>query len=246
MRAARWRAVWLCCAAGLLSACAAAAQVSPQTPYPPRPVRAITLSATDGTRLIATLYTPTRSPAPAVLLLHVANGSRHDWEPFAERLREAGIASLALDFRGHGASAGRRDWERMAGDAASALAFMHREPVIDRERIGVIGASLGANVALALGATEPAVRGVAMVSPGLSMYGYLALSDAQVYGARPLFMLSAEGDLYSAETQYQVAALARGSAQSRILPGAAHGTALLKDAAAAEVLMAWIESVIAR
>lgn len=246
MRAACWLAVWLCCAAGLLSACAATATSSARTPYPPHSVRAITLSAPDGTRLTATLYTPARPPAPAVLLLHVANGSRHDWEPFAERLREAGIASLALDFRGHGASAGRRDWERMAGDAATAFAFLRREPAIDHERIGVVGASLGANVALAFGATEPAVRGVAMMSPGLSMYGYLALPDAQGYGTRPLFILSAEGDFYSAETQRQVAALARESARSRILPGAAHGTALLKDDDAAEVLMAWIESVIAK
>jgi len=236
--------VWLWCAAGLLSACAAAAPVPPQTPYPPRSVREITLGAADGTRLTATLHTPARVPAPAVLLLHVANGSRHDWAPFAERLRAAGIAALALDFRGHGASAGRRDWERMAGDAAAALAYLRREPAIDHERIGVAGASLGASVALALAAAEPSVRGVTLVSPGLDMYGYRAYVDLQAYDARPLFMLCAEGDRYAVEAQTQLAALARGPTQTRIVPGAAHGTALLKDAAAVDALMAWIEGML--
>src|SRR5512143_3588116 len=106
--------VWLLVVILLATACAATARSA--TPYPPRAVRNIVLAASDGTRLVSTLYTPERTLAPAVLLLHVANGSRHDWEPFAERLRAMGIAALALDFRGHGASGGLRDYDRMAGD----------------------------------------------------------------------------------------------------------------------------------
>ncbi|MBI5876559.1 MAG: alpha/beta fold hydrolase [Chloroflexi bacterium] len=241
--ACRWMPLWLLVMC-LLSACAATARVPPQTPYPPRAVREIVLRAPDGTRLVSTLYAPARIPAPAVLLLHVADGSRHDWEPFAARLREAGVAALALDLRGHGASGGQRDWERMTGDAATAYAFLRREPSIDPARIVLAGGSLGANIALALGAAEPSAHAVAMVSPGLNLYNYLAYKDVQGYGARPLFMICSEGDAFAVETQRQLAALATGPARALVRPGAAHGTALLADHDAAEALMTWIGEMV--
>ena len=48
-----------------------------------------------------------RTPAPLVVLLHKAAGDRAIYRDLAARLAAAGIGSLRVDLRGHGASTTR-------------------------------------------------------------------------------------------------------------------------------------------
>ncbi|HEX4936484.1 MAG TPA: alpha/beta hydrolase, partial [Gemmatimonadaceae bacterium] len=58
----------------------------------------------DGVTVAATWYEPSVRPAPAVILVHMLNRSRRDWDSFASRLASSGIGALAIDLRGHGES----------------------------------------------------------------------------------------------------------------------------------------------
>lgn len=78
----------------LLSMAAPARAVTPQH---------VSFKTQDGVAIAGTLYLPGR-PAPAVILLHMQTRSREDWQALGQRLAEAGIVALAIDFRGHGAS----------------------------------------------------------------------------------------------------------------------------------------------
>ena len=61
--------------------------------------------ASDGWRLVGDLLLPTMEhPAPAVLMLNKADGTRAAYEGLARLLAERGIASLRIDLRAHGES----------------------------------------------------------------------------------------------------------------------------------------------
>src|SRR5918993_3937174 len=64
----------------------------------------VTLRADDGVVLAATWYEPSSRPAPAVILVHMLQRSRRDYEALASRLAADGIGALAIDLRGHGES----------------------------------------------------------------------------------------------------------------------------------------------
>src|ERR1700758_3475162 len=73
----------------------------------PPPPRVVSLTASDGTVLKATYFSPGR-PGPGVLLFHQSNRTRKDWAPVGRSLAAAGIHTLTLDLRGFGDSDGTR------------------------------------------------------------------------------------------------------------------------------------------
>jgi pimeloyl-ACP methyl ester carboxylesterase len=97
----------------------------------------------------------------------------------AAALRRAGFAALMLDLRAHGESGGEAStggWlER--DDLQTVIDALGQREDIDRDRIGVLGISLGAKVALLAAARAPDLRAVA--AEGASP---ITLSD---YRSRP-------------------------------------------------------------
>lgn len=91
----------------------------------------------------------------AAVMLHGFGSSRDEvgglFAMQAEGLAAQGIASLRIDFRGYGESAGDMadtTLERMIADAQSALSFLSGVDEVDPSRIGVIGYSFGAAIAM--------------------------------------------------------------------------------------------------
>ncbi|MCB9896890.1 MAG: M20/M25/M40 family metallo-hydrolase [Planctomycetes bacterium] len=138
----------------------------------------------------------------ALVLLHMNRSDRHAWMPVRAALHEAGIATLAIDMRGHGESvdaegtlAARveaRDptlYEAMANDAAAAVAFLEGR-LYAPERIGLMGASVGCSVALRSARFDPRLAGAALLTPGAAYLGVDSLSDMAQWDGRPLLMLS--------------------------------------------------------
>ena len=81
--------------------------------------RAETFLTDDGQRIAYTFIEGNKDVG--VLLLHMLNRNRQDYEGFAKLLREHHYPVLALDFRGHGESDGR--WEDFSPDEFSAMSF---------------------------------------------------------------------------------------------------------------------------
>lgn len=206
--------------------------------------RDLTLTTPDGFTLKGTLTLPARpGKAPVVILAHEFQSDRTGWKPLAEALNARGIATLALDLRGHGqstmkagqpvkvtddfkASSAAVGFDRIPGDLVQAAAWVRREKGIDGRRVGLAGSSVGAYAVLA---AAPRIRPVAV----------LALSPAGGWGEHPEARIQraaeeARASVFVAASQEDPEALANAQAlkgvfgvYARIAPGKDHGFAFL-------------------
>lgn len=144
----------------------------------------------DGQKVVGTLSLPdgVASP-PVVLLLHGFTGSRNELEIpavkegiFARAARlwgEEGIASLRIDFRGNGDSEGKFEdmtLEAQVKDALAALDFLSASPDVNKDKIAVVGWSMGGAVASAVaGRSTHNLTSVSLWAPGTNMASALAL-----------------------------------------------------------------------
>jgi pimeloyl-ACP methyl ester carboxylesterase len=136
--------------------------------------------------------------------VHGEGGDRTAWTPLVPRLREAGFAVLAIDLRGHGESgsgperspsaAVRSPFESMDLDVWGAYDWVVQQPGIDRGRFALIGAELGASVALRYAALDRSVDAVICLSPGAVCHGLDARADLERIRGRRLLMLTTADD----------------------------------------------------
>ncbi len=195
----------------------------------------------DGVRIKGTYYRPAAANAPGIVLLHMLGRHREDWDAFARTLQDAGYAVLAIDLRGHGESEGQREWSKMTKDAAIAVDFVRSRSETDPDRIALIGASIGANLAINYAAEDPEIRGVALLSPGLDYRGVTTPEAVKAYGKRPLFLAASSEDRYAYGSAQELGRLATGPVQLLLLDGQGHGTQMLgKDNGLEEALLNWL------
>jgi dienelactone hydrolase len=192
----------------------------------------VSLRADDGTSLAATWYEPSFRPAPAVILVHMLGRSRRDWDECAQRLAAAGLGALAIDLRGHGessqpAAGNPADYAAMVQDVAAARRFLAGRPDVVGARIGIAGASIGANLAVLHGAADPGITSLALLSPSLDYRGLRIEAAAKKYGNRPMLLVSSDDDAYARRTvvDLQKTGIPREVVQ---LSGAGHGTNMLR------------------
>lgn len=204
--------------------------------------RPVTIVASDGTTLAGMFYESSPRPAPAVVLVHMLGRSKDEWSVVADRLANAGIASLAIDLRGHGRSGGDRSaLAPMVGDVRAALDWLATQPAVRPDGLGVVGASLGATLAATAAAAVPAVRVIAMISPALDYRGLrLDGSIVRQIGSRPVWMAASTEDPYALRTIKELTE--SGAAGEQRLSGVrGHGTTLLwADPDLAGALVDWL------
>ncbi len=184
----------------------------------------VIIEASDGLQIAGTLYPVEGDGArPAVLLLHMLNSDRSVWAEFAAELNAAGYVALAIDMRGHGATRGGRDWVLAEDDLTLAWRFLADQPNVDAGKIAVIGGSIGANMALILGANQPQIAGVALLSPGLDYRGVVTDAAMTAFGDRPILIVASQEDRYAADSSESLAGLTD-QANLIMYDGAGHGT----------------------
>lgn len=103
---------------------------------------------------------------PAALVMHGWGGSALDLAPLAAPLREAGLHTLLLDARGHGRSddATITSLPHFAEDVAAGLDWLRAQPLVDPDRIVLVGHSVGAGACLLAAHRDPGVTGVVSLS----------------------------------------------------------------------------------
>jgi len=74
--------------------------------------------------------------------------------PYAAILHEAGCDVLLFDYQGFGDSAGAASVLSLPGDAKAAMRYLRQDRGLERERIGVLGVSLGSVLAAMLAAQD--------------------------------------------------------------------------------------------
>ena len=179
----------------------------------------------------------------AALLLHMMPATRQSFAPLQSALYDAGVASLAIDLRGHGESASQQtfgkpaitldykkfsDSEHQASrlDVDAALNFL-KSKGFEEKSIVIAGASIGANLAIDLmGRYKGISRGVAL-SPGLDFRGVKTESAVRSLGAQQkIWLIAAENDSYSAESVATLQRLKKETVTITIFAGGDHGTNL--------------------
>jgi dienelactone hydrolase len=110
------------------------------------------------------------------------------------------------------------------------------------DQISIIGASVGANLALRAGTRHPRVKPIIMLSPGMQLWEVGITEAITEYENRPLLLVAAQDDAYPYDSVNQLYDPANDTHQLEIYPGAEHGTQLLNSHPELTALMLdWIE-----
>ncbi len=149
----------------------AAAASEPFLPAPERPIISWRDRFASGKDKVAVdVYQPAgKGTFPVVVLLHGARPTRADkhYQRIAESLAEHGYMSLYVHYydRGRKGRGSRAQWGQAISDA---LTFASRLETADPSRVGVLGYSLGAFLALGKAPEDERVRAVVAYYGGIS------------------------------------------------------------------------------
>jgi alpha-beta hydrolase superfamily lysophospholipase len=180
----------------------------------------------------------------AVILLHALPDRRQSWAVFQQKLAHRGLASLAIDLRGHGESTRGPegsvvDYTKFGEDAHVSSMFDVRGAYawirtrgIERDLIMPVGASIGANLALLFLSEEPQVPAAGLLSPGEEYHGVNALEVAELVLPHQAVWMAASvnDDKYSAEScDTLMAALEVETKIYERLENAGHGMKLFEN-----------------
>jgi dipeptidyl aminopeptidase/acylaminoacyl peptidase len=136
----------------------------------------VTFATADGLRL-AGWHIPSHNGA-TVILCHGTGGTRADMLPQAALLAEHGYGSLLFDFRAHGESEGEMLTYGYGetDDVLAAVDYLLSRPDVDRQRIGILGGSLGAATAIRAAARSAHLKAVVAESAFTSLEDEIACS----------------------------------------------------------------------
>lgn len=196
----------------------------------------ITLRASDGVTIVGQ-YAKPAGAKQAVLLLHMMPATKESWRPLSELIQKKGLATLAIDLRGHGESTAGNggqilnyknfsDQEHQASrlDVAASLEFLKKEG-FDLSQVAVVGASIGANLALQALAEQPEIKKAVALSPGLDYRGVTtAPAMKNLSNNQKVFLVAANDDADSADTVNSLAKITPAQTALKVYPQAGHGT----------------------
>lgn len=191
---------------------------------------AVTFAAEDGVQLAATVWDPTARAAPAVVMVPAASRGRSDWTRLGEQLAARGFVALAFDSRGQGGSQGADpggDRGVLARDVIAAIRYLQSRPEVQIGSVGLVGASLGATLAVIAAADVPAVRSLALLSPALDFRGLRIEEPLRRAGDRPALIVASNEDAYAARSARALAEIGPAARELLLLDGAGHGTRIL-------------------
>ena len=165
----------------------------------------------------------------AVVLLHMLNRNKNDWNTFALKLNQNNFSTLAIDLRGHGESDG--DWEsfseegfnNMILDVKSAKEFLDQE---NYSEVYIVGGSIGANIALRYAANDSSIKKVVLLSPSVIYRGITTLDILNDYKGKMLIATGSR-DIQSYEGSQQLNQLFEGKKELLVYNTGIHGIILL-------------------
>lgn len=203
----------------------------------------VTFGAADGRTMTGLMVDARIQPAPAVVLVPMLGRTKEDWQTVAQRLADANINALAIDLPGTVLPDDSAALMRWPGIINAAVAYLAGRPTeVQRDAIGVAGASLGANLVAVAAAADAGIRSLALVSPSLDYRGVRIEMPMMHYGARPALLIASVHDPYAARSVRTLAQDPSGLRDVRWSSVPAHGTLLLsRDAEIVRSLVEWFQ-----
>lgn len=141
-----------------------------------------------------------RGRVPAMIIAHASGGLDRRNERWAVFLREHGMATFQLDYFGpRGIDRNSASQPMPTYDAYDALRLLATHPMIDARRIGIIGFSRGAQIALGAANAPPSLTGGQRFAAHVALYpscGTASLAKGGS-GAPVLVLVGTRDDLTS-------------------------------------------------
>ncbi len=192
----------------------------------------------------------------AVLLLHMIPATKESWHTLQTELAKRGLTSLAIDLRGHGESVRSEDGRCFDFRAFSDVE--HQESKLDVEvaiawleqkgfpvsRQAIVGASIGANLAIQAGAENQWLKGAAALSPGLDYHGIKTeAAVGALAGDQKLFLAASPDDAESFRAIHRLAEVSK--AATRVVETkSGHGTEIFAtDPKLMTLLLDWLAAL---
>lgn len=209
---------------------------------------------------------PTSSGAPVLVMLHGLGSSRGEWDPLVQRALHRGWGTLVYDLRGHGRSRGTMAgrtvnfedpkngrspafWRNLPTDLEQEVAALEKKKGVSRQKIVLVGASIGANTVLDAASRLNGIGALVLLSPGLDYAGILTEGPMAALTS-PTLMIAAHPDLYAFTSGERLKSLAPPGLLTwkpldKGTPQGAHGVQLF-DGKLEESLLDWIAGTIKR
>lgn len=209
----------------------------------------VSFAAADGVTLVGDYY-QTPKQGPAVLLLHMMPATRESWREFAPKLVARGFSVLAIDLRGHGESVsgptGAIDYRKFSDsehkasllDVDAAVRWLEEQ---GGSPVALVGASIGANLAITYAADHHDIPAVAALSPGWDYRGVTTPENAAKFGAsQSLWLAASDDDDFSFQTDKRLSSIVP-TATVKELSAAGHGTMMFdRDPVLMDELADWL------
>jgi len=201
----------------------------------------VTFNTTDQVTIVGDYFQADLPIGHTILALHMMPADKSSWREFAQSATSAGYNLLAIDLRGHGQSAKQQnhqlDYQKFTDeqhqdsikDVEASIEYL-RQQGTDIQRLSVIGASFGANLALQfLQANQDLFTGV-LISPGLNYRGIETGKFAKTLSSsQSVLLIAGEQDTQTQKTINQLPGLIPGKTTILTYPTKAHGTNLFKE-----------------
>ncbi|MFH0972073.1 MAG: alpha/beta fold hydrolase [Candidatus Micrarchaeota archaeon] len=200
------------------------------------------LKTSDNFKIAATYYKAQKDTMDSIILLHMLGRNRNDWADLAQKLK-ANYDVLAIDFRGHGESDGdldsftAADFNKFMLDVRAAANHLDGK---GKKVVAIIGASIGANIALNYAAENNIERAV-LLSPGMDYRGVKTEESARKYVGKILFAAS-EDDSYSASSTRKLYEMTLAKKQLKIYQSAGHGTGMFASTDLDVMISSWLKN----
>jgi len=220
---------------------------------------AVKLLTEDGIE-IAGLYWPADGATKRLaLLLHMMPATKESWSDFTPLLTARGFAALAIDLRGHGQSVKPddptfdyrlfEDRDHMAKrlDAEAAARWLLDRTGLPESQLAVVGASIGANLAIQFLAEHPEVPAAVALSPGWDYHGVTTPDKVETMSpSQSLMVAASQEDERSFRTDRDLKAL-RPDIAVKEFQDLGHGTTIfINQPAFMEEVADWLAQKVPR
>lgn len=203
------------------------------------------LITSDEINLAYKYYSPDKINSPAIILLHMLGKDKSDWVDFARKLQKEGFAVIAIDFRGHGDSDGNwqkfeeKDFNDFILDVEAAKEFLSRQPKVNINSLSIVGASIGANMAVKY-SLQNELKTIVLLSPGLNYRGVNIEKDISSLKI-PIFLSASEEDKYSSESSKKIHELLKTTSEFNLLSNAGHGNNMFVVPELSDKIIKWLK-----
>jgi predicted alpha/beta-fold hydrolase len=203
----------------------------------------VSFFTSDSVTIYGDWYASPDSSNRVLILLHMNGSDRSQWKNFASTASAQHFHVLAVDFRGHGQSIESTsglirfntltdgDYADMVLDVDAAVKWVRSHTDLELAPIGIIGASIGANVALSYAANYQQIAAIALLSPGLDYRGVKTEAALRKFGNRPILIIAAQDDNYASVSSNTLASIGGTATEYFQYESGGHGTFLFESQA---------------